>query len=601
MGHHLTSIIFHGLNTFLVVILTIRLVNYAKYKSPSPTLPDGRQAGPFIPGIAPQSETGKGGEYTPIIAGAITGILFGLHPIHVESVAWVAERKDVLYAFFFILSLLSYLKYASLQKLHESPLPPFSFASANPSECGKGGVRGITKCQLRYWYILCLLFFTLSLMSKPMAVTLPVVLLILDFYPLKRLNLKSALYNPPIPPLEKGGKGGFEKGGRGGIKVLIEKIPFLCLSLASSVITILAQKSGEAMASLEEYPLWVRIWVSIKALGFYLFKIVLPGNLAPFYPYPDKISFINLTYIVSLLFVVITTVFCIYSWHKGKRIWLTVWVYYVLALFPVLGIVKIGAQAASDRYTYLPGLGPFILLGVGFSLFWEKTKITIQDTRLKKYILIPLFLFLALLSLATVNQIKVWKDSLTLWNTVIKLFPDSYIAYKNRGIVYLNLDNFKQAIDDCNKAVELNSYYGKAYHTRGKAYLMLGNHEDALRNFNQAIALDPKSELFYFDRKLAYQLAIKDYSKAIKLNPGKIELYINRGSSFATIGQFDQALEDFNKAISLNSQLAIAYYNRGMVYRDLGKFQDATKDFQTAARLGDKQAQDYLKSKGIGW
>ena len=570
MGHHLTSIILHGLSTFLVVILTIRLVSYGN----PPLFPDN-------PPLPPLEKGGMGGfekggawgitkereYYSPIIAGAVTGLLFGLHPIHVESVAWVSERKDVLYAFFFLLSLLSYLKYTSYS-LQNPPKSTFS----------KGGFRGIN-------YALCLVFFIFSLMSKPMAITLPFVLIVLDFYPLGRLEFRYI----------------FNKRGDMGIKVLIEKIPFIVLSLASSVVTVLSLQAGEAIASLEEYSFWTGIWVSIWALGFYLFKMALPINLAPLYPYPDKISFLNLTYIGSLLFIVIITVFCVYSWRKGKHIWLTAWIYYVLTLLPVLRIIKSGAQAAADRYTYLPSLGPFLLAGIGFSLLWKKTKTTIQGVTLKKYILIPSFLILVLLSVTTVNQIKIWKDSLTLWNTAIKLFPDSDMAYKNRGVAYLSLNNYRQAINDCNKAIQLNPYFANAYHTRGKSYLMSGNYEEASRNFNKAIELDPKSELFYFDRKLAYQLAIKDYSKAIKLNPEKIELYINRGSSFATIGQFDQALEDFNKAISLNSQLAIAYYNRGMVYRDLGNYQDAIENFQTAARLGDKQSQDYLKLKGIGW
>src|SRR4030042_6349989 len=246
LGHHLTSIIFHGLNTFLVVILIIRLMNYAQYKALSPILPNGRQAGPSIEGgelHTPSSPLERG--LSPVIAGAVTGLLFGLHPLHVESVAWVSERKDVLYAFFFLLSILSYLRYTSLHP-HPHPSRERAIEESLPSPCGRGhGGGGIN-------YILCLLFFILSLMSKPMAVTLPVVLLILDFYPLGRLEFKSAFISQR--------------------KILIEKIPFLILSIASSVVTILAQKAEGGIQPPDFIPFAERVWILIRALGFYLAK-----------------------------------------------------------------------------------------------------------------------------------------------------------------------------------------------------------------------------------------------------------------------------------------------------------------------------------------
>jgi hypothetical protein len=284
MGHHLTSIILHGLNTFLVVILIIRLINYDRDKAPITV------------------ENKKFSNNNPIIAGAITGLLFGLHPLHVESVAWVSERKDVLCAFFFLLSILSYLKYTSpLQK------------------------------QKTVHYALCLLFFIFALMSKPMAVTLPVVLLILDVYPLGRLHLKSAFTNPPLPP--------FTKGGLGGIKVLIEKLPFLILSLASSVVTIIAQQN--AIVTFEARPLGERLLVAIRAPVFYLFKMLWPTDLSPLYPYPSKISFLTIEYMGSFILVVCITAFCIWLW-KRQKIFAIVWAYYIVTLLPVLGIIQVG-------------------------------------------------------------------------------------------------------------------------------------------------------------------------------------------------------------------------------------------------------------------
>jgi regulator of sirC expression with transglutaminase-like and TPR domain len=494
-GHHLTSIIFHGLNTFFVVLIIIRLINCAKYKSLSPK--------PCIPGIAPQSGTGKGGEYTPIIAGAITGLLFGIHPLHVESVAWISERKDVLYAFFFLLSILSYLKYTS-------------------SELQK---------QKTFNYFFCLLFFIFSLMSKPMAVTLPVVLLILDIYPLERLNLKSALSNPHLPP--------FSKEGQGGIKVLIEKIPFIVCSIISSVIIVMAHQG--TITALEVYPLSERCLIGARALCFYLIKMLWPTHLAPLYPYPSKISFFLPEYLGASILVLSITAFCIYSWRRQK-IWAVVWTYYLVTLLPVLGIIQPGDQAAADRYTYLPGLGLFLVVGLGTSWAWNKFNVS---KNILTILIILLISTTCLLSFLTIKQTEIWKDSLTLWNTELKLYPnDVPKAYYNRARVYQKSGNYKQALDDFTKSIELNPYYPSGYIARGLLYGTLGK----------------------------YQQAIQDFDKAISINPYDSELYYNRGLSHKLLGKYQKATHDFDKAIQLNPQNIDAYINRELCFKKLNSF-----------------------------
>ena len=618
VGHHLTSIIFHGLNTFLVVNLTIRLVNYAKTKTDV------------------NIENIRHFYNSPIIAGVITGLLFGLHPIHVESVAWVAERKDVLYAFFFLLSLLSYLKYIPSQKQestgHSSP---------------------ITRHQ---WYSLCLLFFILSLMSKPMAVTLPFILIILDIYPLGRLDLKSAFTSQ--------------------YKVSIEKIPFLSLSLVSSVITILAQKSGEAMASSEIHPLIERFLVGIRALCFYLIKMFRPIDLAPLYPYPAKVSFFTIEYTGSVILVLSITVFCIYSWKKQK-IWPAAWAYYLVTLLPVLGIVMVGEQAAADRYTYLPSLGPFLLIGVGLAQLIEKSIHRKHNTIFRKLSAIILMTtILLLLSNLTIKQTRIWRDSMTLWNSELRIFPDSAYkafcnrgkafadsgnyqkamedyekaiklnpfrpwAYVNRGIINKKLGNYQKAIEDYNMAIMIMPKYKTAYITRGTVHEASGNYQKAIEDYDMAIKSDPKDADAYYNRGISYgslgnyQQALTDFTTAIKLNPRYATAYNNRGVFYSVSGNYRQSIEDFNSAIKLQPGYAEAYYNRGISYKNIGSYQkaiqdftvtirlnpqhtkaynsrgniylksgnyqNALRDFQTAARLGNKIAQDYLKSKEIGW
>ena len=231
IGHHLTNIIFHSVNTFLLFILIVYLLaNFRLAKSSF-------------------SETNYKTATGNIIAALVAALLFGIHPIHVESVAWVAERKDVLSTFFVLLSLIFYSKYVIKQETKKTNSQPL-------------------------YYISSLIFFILALMSKPMAVTLPFILIILDIYPLQRFSFKKVF--------------------RAHIKLVMEKIPFVFFSLISTILTIMAQHSGGAITSLKVYPLSFRVVVAIRGLSFYLEKMILPIGLSPFYPLPN-IPFITIS------------------------------------------------------------------------------------------------------------------------------------------------------------------------------------------------------------------------------------------------------------------------------------------------------------------
>ncbi len=387
LGHHLTSIVLHGLNTFLVFILTISLINLAISKKQDP----GKFEGNFLLDFE---------RFLP--AAATTAILFGLHPLHVESVAWISERKDLLCAFFFLLSLRLYLNYVS----NHQP--------------GK-------KMKL---YGSSLGFFLLALMSKPMAVTLPAVLLLLDVYPLQRINLR-----PAQSSLRR---------------ILIEKLPFFGLSMGTILLTLLAHKS--AMPSMELFPLSVRILVAVRAIGFYLVKMVFPFKLAPLYPYPADISFGAPGIILSFLTISGFTFFCIRAWLKNQKFWGAASLFFLVTLLPVLGIIQVGEQAAADRYTYLPSLGPFLLIGLGVAFLNQGLSIQLKIKRLWiRFVLLGIILVPA--SLITVKQISVWKDSLSLWNAVLKVYPTSYRAYFTRGNYYYEKGLLKEALVNNDKTV----------------------------------------------------------------------------------------------------------------------------------------------------
>lgn len=631
-GHHLSSVILHSINTFLLYIFVLFLLLNTKIHETA------------------LSTGGKNSLSKIIIASSVTALLFGIHPAHVESVAWVAERKDVLTTLFTLLSLIFYIRHVTRQ----------------------------TQDKLALGYILSLFFFALALMSKPMAVTLPIILVILDIYPFKRLS--------------------FDKSINAQKKILLEKIPFFCLSLISSVLTLLAQLSGGAVRTIESFPLAGRIAGAIKGLCFYIFKMILPVGLSPYYPYPKNMSFLSLEYVIPAIVAILITVFCIWAWKRGWKIFSIVWASYVVTLLPVLGIIQIGGQAAADRYTYIPSIGLFLLTGVGTAHIWERINQRGHPLIIRRVsVLLLLIIILGLMGRLTIKQIGVWKDSITLWTSAQERFPDYEGSYLNRALAYSKVGNYKKAIEDLDTAITLKPDFIEAYINRGVFYSKNGDYQSAIKNYTGAIELFPEREELYHNRAMTYLIrgdfknglkdldrsielnqkffdaylnrcqtylflnnyqqaiddcskaieinpeddrtikpkksyivnlahldrpvlrydtvhyirgvayfnqgdtfkAFQDLDKAIELNPKFFEAYTARGVTFVELGKLENAIEDFNKAISLNPQYPDAYYNRGSIYFKKGKQQEAISDFQRAARLGDKKAQEFLKSRGL--
>lgn len=519
-GYHLTNVILHALNTSLVFVLAVRLI----------------ERGIMLP--TPNSRL------RPIIAAFITALLFGVHPLHVESVAWISERKDVISSFFFLSSLLAYLKYTSS-----------------------------VDSQKRLFYCLCLISFTFALMSKPMAVTLPLVLLILDSCPLKGIRTSS---------------------------VLLEKVPFLFLGIVSSMITIWAQYTGGALQTFETHPFTDRVFIAIKAYAFYLAKMVMPTNLAPFYPYPNRITFFSLEFLGSSILLITFTLLAALS-LKRNRLFFAIWSYYVVTLIPVIGIIQVGKHAAADRYTYLPSIGPFLLAGVGFSLLLERYSKKIFA------IVIALLLIAGILINKTWNQMAVWHDSITLWSHQIKLFPETTIAYHNIGNAYRDKGNYQQAIMNYNRAIELDPQYADAYTGRGVVSAATGNYRQAIMDYSTAIELNPQNVIALNNRGIAYgslggpQQALRDFSRAVELNDKYAEAYNNKGIAYSSLGNYKLAIIEYERAIELNPQFAEAYYNSGTAYFQSGEAELSLIYYKKAASLGSKLAQDYLDKSGIPW
>lgn len=451
-GFHLSSVIIHSLNTVMASALT--------------TLVLARYAG-----------TGYA-EKENLFAGAVAALLFGLHPYHVESVAWVSERKDLLCQFFYFLSVISYLKYV-----------------------------GQTSSS-RFYYAASLVFCLLALMSKPMAVSLPIVLLLLDFTLRSNRALK---------------------------KIILEKIPFAVLGVVSAVITLLAQKAGDTVVTLEEVSFLERIAVVVRACAFYLYKTVLPVGLSPYYPFTPKAQLFDIVFFLSLLLFAGICAYCCMVFKKRRYV-LSAWLFFLISLGPVIGIVQVGGQAAADRYTYLPSMGIFIVAGaLATRLFYYN--------RLRLSVALFLIFITVSLSYLTVKQIPVWKDTVSLWSKVIEEYPDSTgLAYSNRGVLYSAAGKYEEALKDHSKALLLRPGYWMIYFNRALVLSQLGRNAEA----------------------------VDDFTRGIGLNPYDPDAYNNRGGAYAKLGDFEAAISDFKKSLELDPDNQAAYQNLKVISLRIG-------------------------------
>ena len=496
-GHHSTSLIIHALNAMLVFYLSLLLLARA----------GGRNG----------TETWITSGYRWIAAG-ITALLFGLHPVHVESVAWVAERKDLLCAFFVFLSLFSYFSYtASASKIR---------------------------------YALTLLFFIAALMSKPMAVTLPLVLLLCDLYPLKRIRGPLSLKAQVLP-------------------LVLEKIPFFAASCISGAITIAAGKSGGALRSLELIPLPLRLLNAVRTPGFYLGKMLLPSGLVPLYPFPLSDEWLHPGFLSGALAAVAITVILVWQLRQGNRPLFTAWSYYVITLLPVLGIVQVGDQAAADRYTYLPSVSVFLMAGIGVAWLFERRS-ELRGRAGSWLLMTASACVLLSLALLTVRQIEVWRNSVTLWQHVTRAFPfprSSPAAHNNLGAAYHQQGEWDKAIAEYKQAVALRPRYADAHNNLGVAYAKKGMIGEAIAAHKEALAI----------------------------NPDLLRAHLNLGASYDKKGELDKAIEEYKKVLALDARYAAAHTNLAVVYYKLGNYRLAIEHCDKVAEIQGRANEELLR------
>ena len=404
--------------------------------------------------------------------------LFALHPLHVESVAWVAERKDVLCAFFWILSMLAYVKY--------------------------------TRNQSKMSYLLIVVLFAFGLMSKPMIVTLPFVLLLLDFWPLERLkyylpNQSSNLFS-----------------------LIWEKIPLFVLSAASSIATFFVQQHGGTVASIESLSLKARVANTIVSYTNYIGKMIWPLNLAVLYPFrewhPGQVM-------MSGLLILVLSILAVQAWRKFPYLTLG-WLWYLGTLVPVIGLVQVGAQSMADRYTYIPLIGLFIIIAWGMRDITTKW----QGQR----ILLPIFSGIALVFfiICTWFQVYYWQDGITLFKHAVKVTH-------NNSIVHCNLAH---ALDRHGKQDEALVHYFKALQINPK-------YTEAHNNIGNILARQENDKGAFYH-----------YQEALRINPKHAGAYYNLGKIYANRGEFENALLYYKKTLQVSPNMREALYNLSWIY-----------------------------------
>lgn len=468
--HHFTNVVLHVLNTLLLFYF-FRKTTGAVWKS------------------------------------AAVAALFALHPLHVESVAWVAERKDVLSTLFWMLTMVGYAWY----------------------------VRQRTPGR----YILVASCYVLGLMSKPMLVTLPLILLLLDFWPLERPEI--------VKPRDRTAPGRMPGIRLSGLPVLVlEKVPLLVLAAGASVSTIIAQKGGGAMSTFDLIPLHIRIENAITSYVAYLAKAAWPIDLAVFYPYPGSFSLFAV--IGSLLLLTAATTGALYVAGKFPFL-LTGWLWYLGTLFPVIGIVQVGSQSMADRYTYIPLVGIFILAVWGLERMFDRRKWGIRMLTGISCSAIALLMWSAWL------QTGYWKDNITLFSHAAEVVERNFLAHNSLGAAFFDQGNIDAALHHYREALRINPRYTNAHNNLGAALASQGKYEDAITHYRTALEIDPSYTGAHYNIGLALSAtgradeAAQEYVNALKLDPGHAKAHNNLGIELESRGEYEDAIRHYREAL----------------------------------------------------
>ncbi|MBZ5637624.1 MAG: tetratricopeptide repeat protein [Acidobacteriia bacterium] len=510
-GHHLSSLLLHLASTLLLFFTLARMTG----------------------------STGRS---------AFAAALFGIHPLRVESVAWIAERKDVLSAFLWMLTLSAYVSW-----------------SRTPTTGRRLAVIAV---------------FAAGLASKPMLVTLPFTLLLLDFWPLGRWQPTAEGRRPRRIPWG----------------LVREKTPLFALAAASSVVTFLVQRSGNAVRTMEQYPLASRIPNALVTYVAYLWKMVRPIGLAAFYPHPRTLPPFWEVAGTALTLLLITALAV-----RGRRVRpyaLVGWLWYVGTLVPVIGLVQVGGQAMADRYTYLPLVGIFVAVAWGAHDAIDALAPRMRGSvglgaRLGgSWVAMPAGAVVLALAACAHVQAGTWKDSVTLFEHALAVTRDNDVAHNNLGLALVEQGRAREAVGHYEEALRVRPQDARVENNLAVALDALGRGAEAREHYARALAIDPGCSEAHYNRGLALSKegrlgeAVREYESALRADPEDPEVHNNLGSALARQGKVDEAIEHFAVALRGWPDYALAHGNLAGALFVRGRLAEAWAEIRKARRYG---------------
>jgi tetratricopeptide (TPR) repeat protein len=543
-GHHAVNLLFHTFNTMLL-FLVLQTMTRATWRS------------------------------------ALVAALFALHPLHVESVAWISERKDVLSTLFFMLTLWSYARYANGGQKSE--------IRDQISEVGTPS--SLLHLPSSLWYCLSLLLFALGLMSKPMLVTLPFLLLLLDYWPLQRFGLSGDL--APVTSFRRSTWMG----------CALEKIPFLALAATASLVTLLVQSKQGAVSPISGLPFGPRVANAIASCLRYLGRIVWPTDLAIFYPHPDTTyptstqwPFWQIAATALLLALVSALVIRL----RRSNPYLAVgWFWFVGMLVPVIGLVQVGAQAMADRYTYLPAIGVFLMFAWGAHDAFQRWPRFIPATAVA-----AAGLAMAC-AIATWFQTQRWRDSVTLFEHTLAVTSDNATAHFNLGAAYEERGKFGLALAHYRAALQIDPTYADAHYNIGHALAAQGKLQEAVEQYRAVFALKPNHAFAH--NNLGNTLldlgkpdeAVAEYIEAIRIAPDYPAPHNNLGKVLADQGKMNEAGNHFADALRLKPDYIEARAGLALSLAAQGRYQESLSHWQTVVKQRPNNAEVHFNLANV--
>ncbi len=515
-GHHLTSLLIHVANALLLMVV-LRRATGALWPS------------------------------------TLVAALFALHPLHAESVAWIAERKDVLSTFFLMLTLLAYAAYAK-----------------RPSPGRYASVLGLFLC---------------SLLSKAMTVTAPFLMLLMDYWPLERMGVGSAWVS---------GESGAPKEKRAVLspwRLIAEKVPFILLSTIFVAITVVAQHG--AITPLERVPLLMRCQNALISYAGYLAKLFAPANLAIFYPFHIQAVTLPRAALAATLLLLVTVL----AWRlrRSHPYVLVGWLWYLGALVPVIGILQVGGQSSADRYTYVPSIGIFIILA------WAVAQIPLRTAKAKMAATAGAMLVMVALSAATWVQARTWHDSVTLFGHAAKVTRDNYLAHTMLGVALQKKGDLRGASDQFKEAVRLAPDDVDAWGDLGNLFERQGKPQEAASCYERVIVLSPKDDRAYNNLGMVREgqgrlpEAERCFAKAAALKPSMAAYSIQLGRIQAQEGHDQEARRSFEHAAASDSRSGKPWYYLGLLDLRAGQIPQAEANLRKAEVLTPAEELVHLK------